>query len=92
MSTNTQKLFCAITGYDVKGITGARDDYYFEAKTTEDRLQQLRMFADNVLEVPMSEQEISHVDHAIQAKKEGSDDWYKVYDALTLTPEKCTSI
>ena len=78
-----QKLFCAITGYDVHGITGAKNDYYFdECKMAEEKFTQLKAYAENALDISMCDESIEDVYHAIKNMLAGVDSFF-IYKELS---------
>lgn len=81
---NKQKLFEAITGYSPTLINvGARNDFYFdECKTKDEKIQQLKDYAENALEIYLTENDIESVYDAIETEKDGANDWFYVYNKL----------
>ena len=79
-----QQVFCAITGYDVHGITGAKDDYYFdECHTQEEKKGQISGHAENALDIYLSDDAINEVYLAIENSRGGSaHDTYYIYKSL----------
>lgn len=78
-----QNLFSSITGYEVNSVfDSARDEYYFELTNKEEKLEQLSNYADNVLNVSLSNKDIEKVYNAIETEKEDSYSWYVTYSLL----------
>lgn len=82
MASRKQKVYSAITGYDVNGRTGAEDDFYFALETKEEKLAQIKQYAANALDIFLSDDECLDIYNAIEQEVTCGSDEYHIYMSL----------
>lgn len=89
MTSRKQNVYSAITGYDVNGNTGAEDDFYFALETKEEKLEQIKLYAANALDIFLNDEECLDIYNAIEQEVACGSDEYHIYMSLSeMTDER----
>jgi len=83
--TDMQKLYSAITGYEGpnSAFSSAKDDYYYDdCKTLEEKIDHLRDYAENCLEIYLDNEELIRVATAIDTESDGQNEEYLKFEKL----------
>jgi hypothetical protein len=84
-----QEVFCAISGYGLNAPNeGARDDYYYECLTPEERFEQVNNYATNVYGYILSKKAINKIVNAL----EYNTDWYSQLRKIPVVRQEKTEI
>jgi len=82
MTARKQKVYSAITGYDVNGIAGAEDDFYFSLETKEEKIEQIKQYAANAMDIFLNADECLDIYNAIEQETNCASDYYHIYMSL----------
>ncbi len=83
---NKQKLFSAITGYEVnKSYSSSREEYYNKLSTKEEKLKYLDDYGFNALDEGFTTEELEETYKALEKfynEDRTSNKTYQIYDSL----------
>jgi len=83
-----QAIYSAITGYEPDlPFRGARDDYYFEFETQQDKMKQIQLYAENALELYVDLTGAHIIYLAIETETYGSHEDDLMYESLDIDDE-----
>lgn len=69
---NLQKTVSAISGWDPHN-SGARNDYYYELETREEKLEQIKLYAENALDITLTDAEVERCFEYLEKEVESAE-------------------